>query len=76
MQAKPRSTPSFKLFSATALMCLAAVSAPAQAQSRTCIIDEVNGQHRCGYLADEQGYEIPRAEVQMARVLDGPRGSG
>jgi hypothetical protein len=27
-------------------------------------------------LADEQGYEIPRAEVQMARVLDGPRGSG
>jgi hypothetical protein len=44
-------------FSAIALVCLAA-SAPAQAQSRTCIIDEVNGQHRCGYLADEQGYRI------------------
>jgi Domain of unknown function (DUF4214) len=58
MPAKPRFTPSFKLLSATALMCLAAVSAPAQAQSRTCIIDEVNGQHRCGYLADEQGYRI------------------
>jgi hypothetical protein len=26
-------------------------------------------------LADEQGYEIHRAEVQMARLLDGPRGS-
>ena len=25
-------------------------------------------------LADEQGYEIPRAEVQMARLPDGPRG--
>jgi hypothetical protein len=45
-------------FSAIALVCLAAISAPAQAQSRTCIIDEVNGQHRCGYLADEQGYRI------------------
>ncbi len=26
-------------------------------------------------LADEQGYEIPRAEVQRARLLDGPRES-
>jgi hypothetical protein len=64
-------------FSAVALLCLAAVSAPAQAQSRTCIIDEVNGQHRCGYLADEQGYRIadrpvytqPAAPVVVAPVM-------
>ena len=31
--------------------------------------------HTPSLLADEQGYEIPRAEVQMARLLDGPRGS-
>jgi hypothetical protein len=49
--------------SAVALVCLAAASAPAQAQSRTCIIDEVNGQHRCGYLADEQGFRIPDRPV-------------
>jgi hypothetical protein len=62
--------------SATALLCLAAASAPALAQSRTCIIDEVNGQHRCGYLADEQGYRIadrpvyapPAAPVVVAPV--------
>ena len=72
MQAKPRFTPSFKLLSATALLCLAAVSAPVQAQSRTCIIDEVNGQHRCGYLADEQGYRIadkPAVVVVPAPVV-------
>jgi hypothetical protein len=49
--------------SAVLLACLAAASAPALAQSRTCIIDEVNGQHRCGYLADEQG----RASAASAR---------
>jgi len=31
--------------------------------------------HTPSLLADEQGYEIPRAEVQMARFLDGPRGT-
>ena len=41
---------------AATMLCLAATSA--QAQSRTCIIDEINGQHRCGYLADEQGFRI------------------
>lgn len=30
--------------------------------------------HTPSLLADEQGYEIHRAEVQMARLLDGPRG--
>jgi hypothetical protein len=49
--------------SAILLACLAAASAPALAQSRTCIIDEVNGQHRCGYLADEQGFRIPDRPV-------------
>jgi hypothetical protein len=44
--------------SAVLLLGLATVSVPAQAQSRTCIIDELNGQHRCGYLADEQGFRI------------------
>ncbi len=48
---------------AIALLCLAAASATAQAQSRTCIIDEMNGQHRCGYLADEQGFRIPDRPV-------------
>ena len=54
--------------SAVALVCLAAVSAPAQAQSRTCIIDEVNGQHRCGWLADEQGYRIADRPVYAQPV--------
>jgi hypothetical protein len=54
--------------SAVALVCLAAVSAPAQAQSRTCIIDEVNGQHRCGWLADEQGYRIADRPVYTQPV--------
>jgi hypothetical protein len=54
--------------SAVALLCLAAVSAPAQAQSRTCIIDEVNGQHRCGWLADEQGYRIADRPVYTQPV--------
>jgi hypothetical protein len=29
--------------------------------------------HSPSLLADEQGYEIPRADVQLARLLDGPR---
>ena len=53
---------------AVALLCLAAVSAPAQAQSRTCIIDEVNNQHRCGWLADEQGYRIADRPVYAPPV--------
>ena len=28
--------------------------------------------HSLSLLADEQGYEIPRADVQLARLLDGP----
>ena len=59
------------------LTCVAFTSVPAQAQSRTCIIDEVNGQHRCGYLADEQGFRIadrpvyaqPAAPVVVAPVV-------
>ena len=31
--------------------------------------------HFPSLLADEQGYEIPRAEVQLARLLDGSRGT-
>ena len=31
--------------------------------------------HSPSRLADEQGYEIPRADVQLARLLDGPRGN-
>ena len=60
--------------SAIALVCLAAASAPAQAQSRTCIIDELNGQHRCGWLADEQGYRIADRPVytQPAPVIVAP----
>jgi hypothetical protein len=58
------------------LLALVAASQTAVAQSRTCIIDEVNGQHRCGYLADEQGYRIadrpvyapPGAPVVVAPV--------
>ena len=53
---------------AAALLCIAAASAPAQAQSRTCIIDEVNGQHRCGWLADEQGYRIADRPVYTQPV--------
>jgi hypothetical protein len=30
--------------------------------------------HSPSLLADEQGYEIPRADVQLARLLAGPRG--
>jgi hypothetical protein len=52
-------------------------SPSAVAQSRTCIIDEVNGQHRCGWLADEQGFRIadrpvyapPAAPVVVAPVV-------
>ena len=40
------------------LLTLSAASQAVWAQSRTCIIDEVNGQHRCGWLADEQGFRI------------------
>lgn len=32
-----------------------------------------DGWHSPSLLADEQGYEIPRADVQLARVLDEPR---
>lgn len=49
--------------SAVLLVCIAAASAPAHAQNRTCIIDEQNGQHRCGWLADEQGFRIPDRPV-------------
>ena len=59
------------------LLALTATSQTVLAQSRTCIIDEVNGQHRCGYLADEQGYRIadrpvyapPAAPVVVAPVM-------
>jgi Domain of unknown function (DUF4214) len=76
----PSIKPSFKLFSAAAIVCLAAASAPALAQSRTCIIDELNGQHRCGFLADENGYRIadrptyapPAAPVVVAPVAPAP----
>jgi hypothetical protein len=40
-----------------ALLCVAAASA--QAQSRTCVIDETNGVLRCGRLADDYGRLIP-----------------
>jgi hypothetical protein len=42
---------------AIALLCLAGASA--QAQSRSCVIDETNGVLRCGRLADEYGRLIP-----------------
>ena len=50
----------FNQVSRTAMLLLAltATSQTVLAQSRTCIIDEVNGQHRCGWLADERGYRI------------------
>jgi hypothetical protein len=57
-----------RILSAVALLCVAAVSVPAQAQSRTCIIDEVNGQHRCGWLADEQGFRIADRPVYTQPV--------
>jgi hypothetical protein len=44
-----------------ALLCVASNSA--QAQSRTCIIDETTWQLRCGMLADEQGNRIPDRPV-------------
>lgn len=50
----------------------AATCLPALAQTRTCIIDEQTGQHRCGWLADEQGYRIdvrPAPAVITAPVL-------
>ena len=59
---------------AVTLLCLAAASAPVQAQSRTCIIDEVNGQHRCGWLADEQGYRIADRPVYTQPVPQRRRG--
>ena len=31
--------------------------------------------HSPSLLADEQGYEIPRADVQLARLIDGARGA-
>ncbi|MEQ1534589.1 MAG: hypothetical protein ABL923_01825 [Burkholderiaceae bacterium] len=56
------------------LLALTATSQTVLAQSRTCIIDEVNGQHRCGYLADEQGYRIADRPVytQPAPVVVAP----
>jgi hypothetical protein len=59
------------------LLVLTATSQAVLAQSRTCIIDELSGQHRCGYLADEQGYRIadrptyapPAAPVVVAPVM-------
>ena len=66
----------FNQVSRAAVLLLAAVAASqtAMAQSRTCIIDEVNGQHRCGYLADEQGYRIADRPVytQSAPVVVTP----
>ena len=50
------------------VVALATVSQTALAQSRTCIIDEVNGQHRCGWLADEQGYRIADRPVYTQPV--------
>ena len=60
------------------LLTLTAASQTVWAQSRTCIIDEVNGQHRCGWLADERGYRIadrpvytqPAAPVVVAPVVN------
>ena len=52
-------------FSTVTLLCLAAASAPAQAQSRTCVIDETNGVLRCGFLADEYGRRIPDRPAQV-----------
>jgi Domain of unknown function (DUF4214) len=57
---------------AIALLCLAGVSA--QAQSRSCVIDETNGVLRCGRLADEYGRLIPDrlAPVIVAPVQPAP----
>ena len=46
-----------------ALLCIAATSA--QAQSRTCVIDETNGVLRCGRLADDYGRLIPDRPTQV-----------
>ena len=67
-----RITAQSHFLSAVALLCLAAASVPAQAQSRTCIIDEVNGQHRCGWLADEQGFRIADRPVYTQPVPQAP----
>jgi hypothetical protein len=61
-----------RIFRVLALLSLAAVSVPSQAQSRTCIIDEVNGQHRCGWLADEQGFRIADRPVYTQPVPQAP----
>jgi hypothetical protein len=53
----------FPQITAIALLCLAGVSA--QAQSRTCVIDETNGVLRCGRLADEYGRLIPDRPTQV-----------
>jgi hypothetical protein len=57
---------------AIALLCLAGVKA--QAQSRSCVIDETNGVLRCGRLADEYGRLIPDrlAPVIVAPVQPAP----
>jgi hypothetical protein len=57
---------------AIALLCLAGVNA--QAQSRSCVIDETNGVLRCGRLADEYGRLIPDrlAPVIVAPVQPAP----
>jgi hypothetical protein len=52
-------TATFKLSVCATLLCFAAASTSAIAQSRTCILDENNGQLRCGWLADEQGFRLP-----------------
>ena len=46
-----------------ALLCITAASA--QAQSRTCVIDETNGVLRCGFLADEYGRRISDRPAQV-----------
>jgi hypothetical protein len=48
---------------AAALLCF--VAASAQAQSRTCVIDETNGVLRCGFLADEFGRRIPDRQAPV-----------
>jgi hypothetical protein len=46
-----------------ALLCITAASA--QAQSRTCVIDETNGVLRCGRLADDYGRLITDRPTQV-----------
>lgn len=41
-----------------AAACLAAISLPASAQSRACVIDERNGSLHCGFPADPYGNRI------------------